>query len=127
MAQWMESSFQLGWQELFDDPSMIPSTQQAVELLAADHDHQYEFEFEASVESILCDIERDAALFSVPDPELVLQQPAPMPAPVRLQLPDPTWLLDVQGFMGRRRARKLLNERWPMVYRKRQEVKRSGQ
>ena len=49
--------------------------------LAADHDHQYEFEFEASVESILCDIERDAALFSVPDPELVSQQPVPMPGP----------------------------------------------
>ena len=45
MAQWTESSFQLGWKELFDDPSklMIPSTQQAMELLVADHDHQYEF------------------------------------------------------------------------------------
>ena len=61
------SQFQLGWEELFDNPPPVPSTQLVVELFALDQESQsYEYEFDPSVEAILADIEQDAANLTLP-------------------------------------------------------------
>ena len=59
------SQFQLGWEELFDDPPPVPLIQQVVELFAQDQESQ-SYEFDPSVEAILADIEQDAVNLALP-------------------------------------------------------------